>query len=457
MAKLKLTQEEVDKLKLKDGNEKYYYDLDLRGFGVYLNRDGSKTYFVHNDVKGKSVKSTIGKANVFTFKEAKKVAKDMLKKMSDGINPNDEKRAEKAKGVTLKEALDVYLAENTALSEGSRTFYKTTVRLYLADWEDKALVGISADKVIKKKVRLEEEFSPSVAHGAMRTLRAIFSYFIGLPGYSFQVNPVKMLTEKKIWPKLKKRTGSITIAQFPRFFKAVLEEPNETIRDYILLLLFTGVRRAGALVLEWKDVDFNSKTIALLDVKKHTKYLVPMSLYLYKVLKGRQEKYPEGQYVFPGSGKDGHLKEPRYGVARIAARANVDFNPHDLRRTYTSVASHVGIPDYSRKKLLNHSTGGDVTNDYDVWREIETLRGPVEQVAAKILELAGQPPVEMPDDEVKVATAAVSTSAATAEPPGSDQLRTSRRIYHKKAVGDGITLPQAGGAQIIDFRSYRKR
>jgi len=43
----------------------------------------------------------------------------------------------------------------------------------------------------------------------------------------------------------------------------------ETIRDYLLLILFTGLRREEALALTWKYIDFAAGTLTIPDPKNH--------------------------------------------------------------------------------------------------------------------------------------------------------------------------------------------
>ena len=73
----------------------------------------------------------------------------------------------------------------------------------------------------------------------------------------------------------------------------------------------------------------------------------------------------------------------------MAQRSGVKFSLHDLRRTFITVAESLDVPHYALKRLLNHRVGGDVTSGYIVF-DTERLRGPVEQVAKRILELANQ-------------------------------------------------------------------
>ena len=49
------------------------------------------------------------------------------------------------------------------------------------------------------------------------------------------------------------------------FYRAVMELENPVARDYLLLLLFTGLRRTEAARLTWADVDLPAKSFAFPD------------------------------------------------------------------------------------------------------------------------------------------------------------------------------------------------
>ena len=92
-------------------------------------------------------------------------------------------------------------------------------------------------------------------------------------------------------------------------------------------------------------------------------------------------------WVFPSTGKKGHIVETKKFTERVAERSGVEFTLHDLRRTFITIAESLDIPHYALKRLLNHRLSGDVTAGYIV-SDMERLRGPVSLVAAKINELA---------------------------------------------------------------------
>ncbi|HVW64206.1 MAG TPA: hypothetical protein VHB01_04265 [Nitrosospira sp.] len=43
----------------------------------------------------------------------------------------------------------------------------------------------------------------------------------------------------------------------PRFFQALADEQNDTMRDYFLLSLLTGARRSNVLAMQWADVNLD--------------------------------------------------------------------------------------------------------------------------------------------------------------------------------------------------------
>ncbi len=48
--------------------------------------------------------------------------------------------------------------------------------------------------------------------------------------------------------------------ELPRFFQAVADEPNLTIRDFVLLFLLTGARRGNVQAMRWNDLDLDRET-----------------------------------------------------------------------------------------------------------------------------------------------------------------------------------------------------
>jgi hypothetical protein len=59
------------------------------------------------------------------------------------------------------------------------------------------------------------------------------------------------------------------------------------------------------------------------------------------------------RFVFPANSASGHVEDP--ALDKVAERCGVYVSPHDLRRTYVTIAESCDISIMALKALLNHS------------------------------------------------------------------------------------------------------
>ena len=157
----------------------------------------------------------------------------------------------------------------------------------------------------------------------------------------------------------------------------------ETVADYLLLLIFTGLRRQEAAQLRWENVDLLDRTLTIPDPKNHEPLRLPLSSVVLEMLEERAS-HAVNEYVFPGTGAEGYLIEPRAAIQCVIETSGVDFTIHDLRRTFITIADSIDIPAYAIKRLVNHKMRGDVTAGYIV-SDVERLRRPMQQITDFIL------------------------------------------------------------------------
>lgn len=180
----------------------------------------------------------------------------------------------------------------------------------------------------------------------------------------------------------------------PAWYQAVIEVKDERstgkssiLRDYFLLLLFTGLRRQEAIELTWDRIDFRAKTLTIKDTKNRQSHVLPLSDYLLNLFENRKaESDNNSSFVFPGTGKSGYNVEPRKVMNKIIGQSGVAFTLHDLRRTFITVAESLDIPAYALKRLLNHKMTQDVTAGYIVM-DVERLRVPMQKITDCLLRL----------------------------------------------------------------------
>jgi integrase len=153
-----------------------------------------------------------------------------------------------------------------------------------------------------------------------------------------------------------KRERFLLPEEVSAFFHAVDTEPNETIRDFIYMCLLTGARRANVQAMTWSQIDLNLKiwTISAAEAKGDETLTVPLLPQVLEILKRRKET-ATSEWVFPGTGRTGHLVEPKSAWKRILTAAGLsDLRLHDLRRTLGSWQAIMGSSLLVIGKSLGH-------------------------------------------------------------------------------------------------------
>jgi len=387
-----LTQRAIAKLAAPtvDGRQTIYWDDELRGFGVQCSgKTNQRVYIAQRDVNGRTRRITLGTVSGLALDAARRRAEDALDDLRRGVDPK-----QKAKTYTLQEALDGYLGpkgeKHPTLRPASVALYRQLERL-LKPWLTRNLGEITFDMVDRKHKELAKEIGPSTANLAMRVLRIVWNY--AADGSTLPECPVSRL--KKRWYEEPRRTRHVAFEQLPQFYRALSAIENGAARDYIVLLLFTGMRRREAAGLRWTNVDLVQKIIRLpADVTKAKRTLaLPMSTFVYELLVRRRAVGGASPFVFPGRGKTGHITSTDKPLHDVAQATGIEVSCHDLRRTFASVAADTAdVTWLALKLMLNHTTRGDVTAGY-VQISTEQLRAAVQRVADKLVVLCELQPV----------------------------------------------------------------
>lgn len=395
----KLTKTYVESLPAttRAGQQQLIYDSSLKGFGLRIGSK-TKTYFAETKIARKTVRVTLGRHGVITSEEARKLAKEKLAAMAQNVNPNEVEKEARIRGVTLQQIYLDYLKARD-LKASTRRDYERCVRLYLSDWLNKAMLEINRDMVERRHQKISER-SKAQANLTMRFLRALFNFaaeYRDAKGRSLITdNPVRRLSAKKIWNRVSLRTNHLQPHQIKPWWEAVHSLRNdaktqdrETIRDYLTLLLLTGLRREEALGLTWANVDFAANTLTVRDTKNRSDHTLPLSDYLQDLLARRHAQATDVPWVFNGSGRTGHLTEPRKALLCIKEQCGIWVTSHDLRRSFASIVNRLSdrMSYYTVKRLLNHKSA-DVTAGY-IQHDIEKLREAIQAVTDYVLQQAG--------------------------------------------------------------------
>ena len=393
---MKLTKKIVDDAQLPVGKDQIFYrDEQLKGFALRVTASGTKSFVVEKNIGNKVRRITLGKYGALTVEQARKEAQKVIGQIATGVDPIAEKQAQKMSVITLEQVFNDYKQARKSLKHNTLYNYERVLNIGFAGWKSKPFLSITKDKVAKHHEKLGKEHGEAYANLAMRLLRALFNFAEGQyedsQGRSVVTeNPVKRLSQTRAWYRVERRQTFIKSHELAPWYAGVQQLQNETLRDYLLLLILTGLRRQEAATLRWDQIDLTAKTLTVLDTKNHEPHILPLPNYLYQLLLLRSQR-KINDYVFPGPGAAGHIIEPRKQMVNVTKFSGIHFTVHDLRRTFITIAEGLDISAYALKRLMNHKMNGDITAGYIV-TDVERLRKPMQQITDYFLKCMGVEP-----------------------------------------------------------------
>lgn len=379
--KINFTQDRIRELTPPEKGRVDYYDSGCPKLTCRVSDTGNKSFVVlKKTANGKTQRVTLGRFPDMSVSDARKKTQAALSELSNGINPTEEKRKQRLRGMTLQELLDRYLSDKTALREYSVLDYTNKINQGFPDWLNKPINEITRDMVLARRKQLTGGID-----NKMRVLRLLMHYAVNALK-AIDDNPVDAIKDGGLWSKPTRRKRMIPSDNIKDWYNAVLELDNEKAKVYLLLLLHTGLRDQDVRYLEWCDVDFKNDCFTARDTKNRSDFTAYLAPQIKPYLRALHGKTGHGHYVFPGGNADGVMDIPRKPIAKVCKQTGVTFSSHDLKRTFLTIGESAMIPFSLLKALANHQTDGDVTGGY-INPEAKTLRQATFKIADTIQRL----------------------------------------------------------------------
>lgn len=379
--KINFTKIIIESLPLPQAGKRDIYH-DTKELGLQLRVTSVKTFFINRRIKGGSPERiTLGRYPSMTIEQARKKTKEIIHDIAEGKNPAEIKRGKKAE-LTFSELFDEYLQRH---SKPNKKTWDEDVEKYQNHIE-KPIGRMKLSSISRAEIALIHSNISKKGHftAANRILALISSiYGWAISAGLWNNNPALGIRRNKE----KSRDRFIQGDELPRFFEAVAKEENEAIRDYVLISLLTGARRSNVLAMRWQDINFDRAEWRIDETKNGTPQTVALSPEAIEILQNRKPS-DNGVFVFPGSGKAGHLMEPKKGWKRILERAGIDnLRIHDLRRTLGSWQAKTGASLAIIGKSLNHKNQN--TTAIYARLDLDPVRDSVNKATSAMLTAAG--------------------------------------------------------------------
>lgn len=382
-------------------HERRFWDTEIRGFGIVVRRT-SASFIFQRDLHGKSVKVTIGRVGNWTVVKARERARALAVEMDCGINPNDAKKKARARGITVKEALELHGKDmrKRDCAAVSIEFVERDIAKYLHDWLTRPLADLGKLECVQRHTKLSTERGPVIANRVMKSFGAAYRGAVRVYEHLADVPPTKAIR----WNPSRRRRAPIAWNELPAWWAKVQAMHNPIRRDLQLLMVFTGLRSHDAKTIRWEHVDLVRKTLHRPKPKGgvNRAFTIPLAEFVLGILRRRRREndvlFSGSEWVFPTRLRDGKVshvaeaKELRGVVTEKGTETKVAVlpSPHRLRDTFLTAAHECYLRELDIKTLANHALpGGDVTQGY-IRPDVEHLRACVEKVATYLLGKAGQ-------------------------------------------------------------------
>jgi integrase len=388
MAKMKITKRAVDAAPVPTKGDTYYWDTELRGFGLRVTPRGVRSYVVQYRLPGRPARrTTIGiHGSPWTPETAEKRARAILFDVKVGDDPVVAARKRERAAVDLEFSKyvetfsDTYLRREWGDSWGDS---KRQLELHvIPQLKGRSLPEIERYEVSAVINRLRDR--PALARNTHAVLRKLFAWAVDQGDLA--VSPICAAP-----PMVKARKRVLTPDEVVAVWQASFGL-NRPMGEFVRMLVITLQRRNEVAEMPWSELSQANAMWRLHGdrAKNDTDHLVPLNppaidllnrMAMGPVLRegATAKPWPHRGFVFSTTGST-----PISGFSKVKARLDALIVPilqkladdradalgvarervalhawrlHDIRRTGTTQMQALGVPIEVTEKVINHRSG----------------------------------------------------------------------------------------------------
>jgi integrase len=342
------------------------FDDAVPGFGVRARKGGSKVYLVQYAIGEKTRRMSLGKVELQGVDKARDKAKDILAAVRMGQDPAGEKQRDRTTATdTFKAIAERFLAFQKAhggpTGRGLRPRSYNDVERHLM-MHAKALHGLLLSKI--KHQDIASAITAVRAKGAAVTanrVRATLSSF-----YSWSISEGLCEHNPVTGTKRTEETSRERVLSYDelRIIWNALED--DQFGAIMRLLALTGQRAAEIGGLRRTELQQDAFTLPPERTKNGIEHSVPLSGPAREIIdaqpprqgsKGKVRDLIFGYGEGPFSGWTGSRKLLNARIEKMTGGPLPHWTPHDLRRSFATHASKLGIQPHVIEAILNHVSG----------------------------------------------------------------------------------------------------
>ena len=323
-------------------DRRIYRDKVVCGFCLQLNKR-TRTFLVATSVQGKQLRMTLGRWPLVSVEEARGMAVKALRECREGRSPA---KVKARKLPTLWDVLPEY-CQAKKLKPASLKRYKSIIRTHFAPWQDQSVSALTGAAFSEHCHHFAQNTGAALVEVGRGVIGALVRYLNAVHGLSLE-SPFNKLAAAGLMPERSKpRARVLREDQLPQWREAV-DKIGEKQRDYLLLLLYTGLRRDEGINLTRGAIDFIGGVITIPDTKNGRPHSLPITPLMEEILHRRCEGLEDADRLFKGVSKE--------HVFAMAIRQGAPrFMLHDLRKLVATTGERLKLTDSTLRRILNHT------------------------------------------------------------------------------------------------------
>ena len=361
------------------------------GHGMYLHiaRSGKRTWRYRFKIAGTESTYVLGEYPLMTLEQARAARIEARELVKQGINPAQERKAEKQITIKRHEAKKKLL-ENTFefialewIGQQRERWSKPHADAVLATLKanafsligDKPIDSITPPMILNVVKKIEKRGALEIAHKVLQRITAIFRYAVqtGKATYNPAADMKGVLKSRKV-----QHMTALSREDLPEFLRTLSSGDIHTTTK--LALQFTILTAARSIEVRggtWNEINIEERLwkIPAERMKMDTPHTVPLSTQALAVLERVGRLFGTEGYIFPGIRQGSRqLSENTmlYALYRLGYHSKATV--HGFRATFSTIANESGFDGDVIEKALAHEQRNRVRAAYHRSEYIEQRR-----------------------------------------------------------------------------------
>jgi integrase len=387
---MRLTDAVIRRLPLPAKGNRIAYDDAVKGFGARVTASGAKSFILNYTTKsGRGRRCTIGRCDHWTTTDARNEARRLKHEIDLGRDPLadlEDARTAPTVGDLVKRFEEEHVSD---LRPSSAASYRSLLKYVFSVGANVKVRDVGYEDIAALHRRITKAGHSYSANRCLAVASRMFALAVRW-GWR-ETNPCKGVERNREHS----RQRYLTADEMARLTRALAEFPDRDVADVVRMLLLTGARKGEVLSAKWCDLNLGMGvwTKPASRTKQNRPHQVPLSAPVCQLLSEIEQRRPGGhsEYVFPGTGKHGHISYIFNAWRRLCKAAGiVNLRLHDLRHSFASelVSSGASLPLVGA--LLGHSSPATTSRYAHLYPDAQ--RAAVERVGAI---LTGKAPADV--------------------------------------------------------------